>query len=379
MGKTRMLDTFIEMVKIDSETWHEQEMHRYLLDKFQSLGLTTFEDNSMATTKLGSNNLVAKLAGTLDAEPIFFSSHTDTVVPGKGIEVEERDGMLYSKGETILGADDKAGIAIMLEAIQRIQEEGIETGPLEFVLSPGEELGLVGASALDFSLLEAKRGYVLDSAGEVGRVTIASPYLFKYNVTITGKSAHAGLAPETGISCVDILTQALPKIKTGRLDAETTANIGSIHGGEVTNIVLDKLTVYGEVRSIDLSKVETLLDEMKEAFETAAVEMGGSVEIEINQYATGFRINKEQKVMQTLQTACDQLGLTVQEEVSGGGSDANAFNANGLEAVNLSIGYEEIHTVKEYVSIAEMEKAVDLVVELIKTVATVKTPELVTN
>lgn len=366
MSKARLIKTFEELVTIDSVSRNEGEIHELLKKKFLSLGLAVKEDESMATTGLGANNLIATLKGEQAKEPLMFSAHTDTVSPGTGIQVVEKEGVLYSKGETILGADDKAGIAIMLEAIQRIKEEAINTGNLEFVLSPGEEIGLIGSSALDMALIEASMGYVLDSGGAVGRVTIASPTLFMYDVSITGKAAHAGLEPEKGVSAVAILSDALKKIKIGRIDERTTANIGVIQGGEATNIVMDSLLVKGEVRAIDPAKADTLIAEMVAAFEEAAALHGGAVTIDSRKMATGFDVKDDEQVMQLLLAAGQELGVEIIREASGGGSDANVFNEKGKRVVNLSVGYEKIHTTEEFIPVEEMEKAVLLVIELAK-------------
>ncbi|MCB5952794.1 M20/M25/M40 family metallo-hydrolase [Enterococcus sp. BWT-B8] len=366
MSTSRLVRTFEELVTIDSVSGNEAKVHEFLKKKFVSFGMTVTEDESMESTGLGANNMIATLKGAVGKEPLMFSSHTDTVTPGNGIEMIEKDGVLYSKGETILGADDKAGIAIMLEAIQRIKEEGIKTGDLEFVLSPGEEIGLIGSSALNMDLIKSQIGYVLDSGGSVGRVTVASPTLYMYDAVITGKAAHAGLEPEKGVSAVAILSDALKKIKMGRIDERTTANIGVIQGGEATNIVMDSLLVKGEVRAIDPEKAEELIAEMTAAFEQAASLHGGTVEITIKKMATGFDVDNDEKVMQLLLSAGEALGYEVIRETSGGGSDANVFNEKGKRVVNLSIGYEKIHTTDEYIPVAEMEKAVLLVMELAK-------------
>lgn len=368
MARDRLVQTFIDLVQIDSVSRNEEKIHVYLHDLLSSLGMEVTEDNSKETTGLGGNNMIAKHVGVTNQKPLFFCCHTDTVTPGEGIEVVEKDGILYSKGDTILAADDKAGIAILIEAMRRINEEGIETGNFELAFLPGEEIGLVGASALDMNLVEAEYGYVLDSAFEVGRVTIASPHMFMYDVTITGKAAHAGLEPENGVSCVSILGEALKKIKIGRIDERTTANIGVIQGGEATNIVMNSMLVKGEVRAIDLRVAEELLDQVKAAFEGAAQKYGGEVAINVKKVATGFHILDEEPVMQLFAKAAENLGYVVNREIGGGGSDTNIFNLKGKPCVNFSIGYEKVHTTDELVVIDEMEKAVDLVLELLKQV-----------
>lgn len=366
MSKTRLVETFTKLVQIDSVSRNEGAIHAYLHELFSTIGLEVTEDNSKEATGLGGNNIIATYCGKTKQEPLFFSCHTDTVTPGVGIEVVEKEGVLYSKGDTILGADDKAGIAILIEAMQRIQEENIATGNIEIVLSPGEEIGLLGASALDMHLIEADYGYVLDSAFEVGRVTIASPTLFMYDVTITGKAAHAGLEPEKGVSCVSILAEALKSIPIGRLDEKTTTNIGVIQGGEATNIVMDKMLVKGEVRAIDPKRADQLVAQMQGAFEEAAEKFGGQVAINVKKMATGFHIGDEEPVMQLFIQSAEKLGYEVIREISGGGSDANIFNTGGKTCVNFSIGYDKIHTTEELVVIDEMEKAVNLVIELLQ-------------
>lgn len=366
MSQKRLVRTFEEIVMIDSVSGNEAEIHDFLKKKFLSLGLDVKEDNSKSKTGLGANNLIATLKGNHAGNSLMFSAHTDTVTPGNGIQMLEKDGILYSKGKTILGADDKAGIAIMIEAIERINEELIDTTNLEFILSPGEEIGLVGSSALDMKDVKSDFGYVLDSGGTVGKVTTASPTLFMYKVLIEGKSAHAGLEPEKGVSSVAILSTALKSVPLGRIDERTTTNIGVIKGGEATNIVMDTLILEGEVRAIDNKKADMLITEIIEAFESSALLHGGTVTIEVNKMATGFDISDDEPVMKLLDSAGKKLGYEIIRETSGGGSDANVFNEKGKCVVNLSIGYEKIHTTEEYIPIKEMEKAVLLLLELAK-------------
>lgn len=366
MSKERLVETFIELAEIDSVSGNEGEIQDYLHKLLSSIDMNVIEDNSKEATGLGGNNIIATYHGKTKQQPLFFCCHTDTVTPGTGIKVIEKEGILYSKGETILAADDKAGIAILIEAMRRIKEEEIETGSIEFIFCPGEEIGLIGASALDMGLIESDYGYVLDSAFEVGRVTIASPTLFMYDITIHGKAAHAGLEPEKGVSCISILTEALKYIPMGRLDDKTTTNIGVIQGGEATNIVMDKLLVKGEVRAIEPEVANRLISEIKTAFEEAAMKFNGSVDISVKKMATGFYIDDNEPVMQLFNKGANDLGYKVIREMSGGGSDANIFNLAGKPCINFSIGYDKIHTTDEFVIIDEMEKAVNLVISLLK-------------
>lgn len=365
MNKQRLIDTFTELVEVDSVSGKEGAFVQLLSQKLSTLGLVVIEDDSMTTTKLGSNNLIAKHKGNLDKQPIFFSCHVDTVEPGEGIKVIEKNGVLYSKGETILAADNKAGIAILLEMMETINEHKIETGPIEFVFSPGEEIGLIGAAALDMSLIDSAFGYVLDNSGAVGNGIVASPFLYMFDIEVTGKAAHAGLEPEKGISAFTIAQNALETIPFGRLDEHTTANIGKINGGAGINVVMEHLMIQGEVRSISDEKARDFLTTLEEAFNTAASQYGGTFTLSVDQKATGFHLADDSDPVKIAKTATAKIGRTFTPEISGGGSDANIFNAHGKPTLNLSIGYEEIHTVNEYIPVAEMLKTVELALAIV--------------
>ncbi|MDT1958314.1 M20/M25/M40 family metallo-hydrolase [Carnobacterium divergens] len=368
MEKKRVVETFIELVKMDSESKKEGPFQAFLKGKFERLGLEVYEDQTKEQTGLGANNLLCRLAKTKhDGTSLLFSCHVDTVSPGVGIEPIIKDNILYSKGETILAADDKAGIAVMLELIQRIKEEAIPHGGLEFILSPGEEIGLVGANAFDCTLLESEIGFVLDN-GAVGSITVASPTLMGLDVEIKGKTAHAGLEPEKGVSAIEIAGIAIAKMKLGRLDEETTANIGTINGGVASNIVADEVKITAEARSISHEACVTQVEAMVAAFEDTAAAMGGSVTITQDTKSTGYRLTPEHTTVKLVAKALQKIGCQVNYDVSGGGSDANVFNSKGKEVANLSIGYEKIHTLDEYLPIDELEKAVELAVQLVKEV-----------
>ena len=358
MNRERMVSLFKEMVAISSVSGNEGPIQNFLIDQFQTLGLDVYQDNSQIATQLGANNIVAKWRGNVEGTPIFFSCHVDTVSPGEGIEVVEREEILYSKEETILAADNKAGIAIMLEMMHLIKENNIATPNIEFVLSTGEEIGLIGAEELDMSLIDAEIGYVLDNAGPVGSAIVASPSLYMFEIEIIGKAAHAGLEPENGISTLEVATKALNQLTFGRIDHETTSNIGVISGGVSSNIVMEKLLLKGEVRSISQEKADKLVKNIQDVFETTSQSLGAICHINVEKKATGFRLEDNAEVLQLARLGMKDIGITLQYEVSGGGSDANVFNAKGKSVTNLSIGYEKIHTVDEYIPIPEMEKSV---------------------
>lgn len=207
VNEKRLLEEFLELVQIDSETKHEAEICKVLKQKFSDLGVTVTEDDTTAVTGHGAGNLICTLNGTKQADTIYFTSHMDTVVPGNGVKPTVENGYVKTDGTTILGADDKAGLAAMLEAIKVLKEENIEHGTIEFIITVGEESGLIGAKALDRSLITAKYGFALDSDGKVGNIIVAAPTQAKVKASIYGKTAHAGVEPEKGISAITIASK----------------------------------------------------------------------------------------------------------------------------------------------------------------------------
>lgn len=364
----RTIEEFIELVKIDSETKHEKEVSQVLKTKFTELGLTVVEDDSQAKTGHAAGNLVCNLSATKGYEgnkTLFFTAHMDTVVPGQSIKPSIKDGFIVSDGTTILGADDKAGIAVIFEVIRQIKEQKIPHGPLQFVITVGEESGLLGAKHIDKELLQADFGYALDSDGEVGNIVTSAPYQAKFKVVIKGKSAHAGVAPEKGISAINIAAKAISKMKLGRIDSETTANIGSFSGGQQTNIVCDHVDIFAEARSLEESKLNAIIEHIEKTFESTAESFGGEAVVKTEIMYPGFKYDASDEVVRIAKQASDALNLNGKLLNSGGGSDANIFNSYGIPTVNLSVGYENIHTSKERIHINNLEKLSRLVLSII--------------
>ncbi|HSP23370.1 MAG TPA: M20/M25/M40 family metallo-hydrolase [Planococcus sp. (in: firmicutes)] len=367
MKKDRLLNEFLELVQIDSETKDEGEIAVVLKRKLEAIGFHVAEDNSSFHNGHGANNLIATLRGAAqDVPAIYFTAHMDTVVPGRGIKPVVSDGYVQSDGTTILGADDKAGIAALLEMIRSIQEDEIEHGDIQLVITAGEESGLVGAKELDSSLLFAKYGYAVDSDGKVGGIVTSAPYQAKLWTTIHGKTAHAGVAPEKGISAITIAAKAIAKMKLGRIDPETTANIGRFEGGKATNIVCDEVHILSEARSIKEDKLAAQTAHMESVFEEVAKSMGGSAETEVKLMYPGFHFTETEPVVEIAKKAAANIGRPSPVLTSGGGSDANIFNGFGIPTVNLCVGYEEIHTKNERIPVEELEKLAELLVEIVK-------------
>ncbi|RSD27360.1 tripeptidase T [Mesobacillus subterraneus] len=370
INNERLLNEFLELVQIDSETKYETEIARVLKQKFEDLGVEVIEDDTTAQTGHGAGNLICTLNGTKEGvDTIYFTSHMDTVVPARGVKPSIKDGYVVTDGTTILGADDKTGLAVMLETIRVLKEQSIPHGTIQFIITVGEESGLVGAKALDPSLVKAKYGYALDSDGKVGNIVVAAPTQAKVAAVIHGKTAHAGVAPEKGVSAITIAAKAVARMPLGRIDEETTANIGRFQGGTQTNIVCDRVEILAEARSLIPEKMEAQVAKMKEAFESAAAEMGGKAEVEIQVMYPGFKFGDGDLVVELAKKAAAKIGRGSELLHSGGGSDANVIAGFGVPTVNLAVGYEEIHTTNERMPIEELEKLAEMVIALIEEVS----------
>lgn len=365
----RLVHEFLELVQIDSETRNERLIADVLANKFKLHGLEVAEDDSASRSGHGAGNLIALLPATegVNAPKLFFTCHMDTVVPGRGIKpVIGEDGWIRSSGDTILGADDKAGVAALLELIRVLREQEIPHGQIQFVITAGEESGLMGARAMDASLLDADLGYAVDSNGEVGEIAVSAPTQAKITMEVHGKAAHAGVNPEDGISAIQVAGKAISRMKLGRIDKDTTANIGSFSGNGATNVVIDYAKLEAEARSVVQEKVDAQIASMKEALESACAEFGARPVFESRIVYPAFSHTDDSEVVRLAQKAAAQLGLSGRTFQSGGGSDANVFNGFGVPTVNLSVGYEDIHTTSEKIKVEDLGKLAGFIVEIVR-------------
>lgn len=367
--KERLIAEFMELVRIDSETKHEGPVSVALRQRFEALGLEVTEDDVGPKIGHGAGNLYAWLpasAGQEHVRPILFTSHMDTVSPGKGIQPRlDDDGYIRSDGTTILGADDKAGLTAMFEAIRVLKEQALPHGPIQFVITVGEESGLLGSRFMDGSRLKGKLGYALDSNGAIGDIAVAAPTNARMYITIRGKAAHAGVNPEDGISAIQVASKAVSRMKLGRIDRETTANIGRFEGGGEVNIVSDYIKIYAEARSRVQEKMDRQVESMREAVESAAAEHGATVEFVNEVIYPAYQFSDGDEVVEIAKSAIGAVGLTPRLFESGGGSDANMFNGNGVPTVNLAVGYEDIHTTSERIKADDIVKVTELVVAIV--------------
>lgn len=367
INQERLVRQFMTLVKIDSETKEEEEIALYLKETFTSLGLQVKEDNAKEITKHGANNLICSLpANTEGVDAILFTAHMDTVVPGKNIQPSIKDGYIISDGTTILGADDKAGIAVLIETIHVLKEQSIKHGEIQFVITVGEESGLVGAKALDRSLLTANYGFALDSDGPVGDIVVEAPYQAKLLTVVNGLAAHAGINPEKGISAIKVASKAIAKMKLGRIDEDTTANIGSFRGGRQTNIVCDYVEILAEARSLHKTKLNDVVQSMKNVYEETAASNGTTAEVNVKYMYDGYAFHASDSFVKIAMEAAEESGLVPALKKSNGGSDANIFNSLGIPTVNLAVGYEHIHTTKEKIKIEELYRLTTFVLTIIQ-------------
>lgn len=366
VNQDRLVKSFIKYVKIGSPSRKEKEFADFIEEELKELGLDVYRDNSSKDTGSNTGNIIAKLKGIKDSSPLLFSCHLDTVTPAIGIKPTIREGVIYSDGTTILGADNKAGIVALIEALRVIVESNIDHGPIELAFSTCEEVGLLGAKNLEYDRIESKRAFVLDSGGTPGEVIIEGPGQDNIIAKIIGKPAHAGVAPEEGISAIKIAAQAINNMKLFRIDEETTANIGIIQGGEATNIITPEVSIKGEARSLNEEKLNLQSKHMEKVIQDAAKENGGKAEVKVAREYHAYNIDKRDEIVELVKKASTNLNLDFQAKGSGGGSDTNIFNQKGIRAVNLAVGERKPHTLEEHIHIEDLEKAARLVLEIVK-------------
>lgn len=359
INQQRLVDHFCELVRIDSESRNEKQIAETLAEQLGALG---FNVHKLAVPKEVSNgfNIYARLDGQLD-DSIVLSCHMDTVTPGIGIEPIIEDGIIRSKGNTILGGDDKSGIAAIIEAVRCIKTSNAAHKTIEIAFTVYEEGGLFGSKNFDMSYIKSNHAIVLDTGGPVGTIVNSAPGQQKIVATIKGRPAHAGLAPEEGISAIGVAADAINQMKLLRIDEETTANIGIIEGGQATNIVMPELRIVAEARSLNDDKLATQVAHMIDTFQSAANKHGAEVDIQSTRAYNAFVIADDHPHIQKIKAAFEKNGITPKTKRTGGGSDANNFNEKGLVTVNISTGMAKVHTTEEYIAVADMVKATEFI------------------
>jgi len=370
INRERLAEQFKTLCEISSPSKEEKPVAEYLKKVFKDLGAEfSFEDDSAGKTGSNSGNLIFRFKGNKNNVPIFFACHMDTVKPGHGVAVDRHGDIFTSRGDTILGGDDKSGIAPLIEMIRLFKENNASHRTLELVFTTCEEIGLRGAKALDYNQLQAQSGYALDSTG-IDKVIIGAPAANRIRIDVHGTAAHAGINPEAGVNAFVVAAGAITRLKLGRIDEESTANIGIMKGGVATNIVPKLVTLKGEIRSHSMDKLRHYTDEIKTVFLDTIAGWPVSdvpnykpptVDLKVESEYPAMRLAETDTVVDTVKQAGLALGRELSFIIAGGGSDANIYNGYGLPTTIIATGMTDVHTTDESLDLNNMVKLTELV------------------
>lgn len=379
INKKRLLETFFELVEIKSSSGNEKQVEDYVSNALSKLGLKITTDN--AGEKIGSNagNIVALLKSNMETgttrlprskilpnniQPLFFGAHLDTVCADGYIKPEIRNNKIVNKNKKcILGADNKVAIAAIIEAVRTVKEHKLKTGDIYLLFTISEEVGLLGSRNLNMKPIKAKYGFLFDGEGNIGTIFNQAPFHNAIEITITGKAAHAGISPEKGISAIQVASQAISKMKLGRIEADTTFNIGIIEGGTAINIIPEKVEIKAEARSLEEDKLNRLTDQIRNVFNHVARKHRAKCKFKVRREYDGFKITENELPVLIAKNVLKKLGIKPRIVSTVGGSDVNILNSRGKMAINLSSGMENVHSNKEYIKITELEKLSNLILE----------------
>jgi tripeptide aminopeptidase len=360
-----VVELFTDLAAIPSPPGEERAVADCVAAYLRDLGLPVEEDDAGAQIGSSSGNLYCRLEPTAEGMPLFFCAHLDTVPPEGPIDPVFEDGVIRNAAGTILGADNKAAVAAMLEGVRRLREEGRPHAGLELVFTLKEEVGLLGAGAFDHTRLAAEVGYVFDQAAPIGEVVLGAPYARVLEVRFHGRAAHSGMYPEEGRSAIAAAGRAIADLRLGRIDEETTANVGLISGGTARNIVPEWCTFHAEARSHDERKLTDLVQEMLDSITFAAGVEECEVETELRTGYRGYRFRPDDGPVRLARTALERSGYRTEFALSGGGADANVFNERGLHCVNLANGMQNIHTPDEQIAVDDLHGMVEVMLALV--------------
>ncbi|RDY26916.1 M20/M25/M40 family metallo-hydrolase [Romboutsia weinsteinii] len=354
ISKERLQDTFINIVKVDSPPKHEIEMANWLVKYLEARGIESKIDNVDSKFDGNSGNVIAYIKGSLDIEPICFQAHMDQVVPCIGVKPVVEGNIIKTDGTTTLGADDKAGIAAILEALEHIKEENIPHRDIYLMFTVCEEVGMYGCKHFDTNDLPIKNIVILDAEGKPGTIAYKAPSKEHVEITFNGRKAHAGIEPEKGINAVVAASHAISNMHVGRLDSETTSNIGGINGGGPTNIVTDEVTFNAEIRSHSMEKLQNEINHMKRCCDEAASKFNTTYEINHNNSYPSFELSKESYIYRLSEKCIKNAGIEPNPMVIGGGSDANILAQKGYDCAIIILGMYKPHALEEYLNIDEL-------------------------
>lgn len=366
VNELRIKEEFCNLVSIDSVSFGEKAMAEVLKNKLLQMGFEVTEDQAGDIYQGNCGNLYASLKGELPGAPILLSAHMDTVSPGINKKaIVHEDGLITSDGTTVLGADDLSGIVSILEAIRTIKELKLPHRSVEILFPIAEEVYIRGSEVFDYSQIKAKEAYVLDLDGPVGTAALKAPTLVSFTIKIVGKASHAGFAPELGINAISVAAQAITQIQQGRVDEETTINIGLIEGGKARNIVSDECILKGEVRSLDHKKALFEAEQIKKLIEAVTLTNHAEYEFEIDFGCLAYEVKKDDSVLKRFERVCSKLGYNTNYISTFGGSDNNNFHRHGITGLVISCGMNQVHSCKEYTHIDELVRCSNIVLELL--------------
>lgn len=370
VDRQRLVDTFLRYGAINSPFRQEKDLADILEQELRDVGFDVVRDRAGEQVNGSTGNVIATKKGSLpNAVPILLSAHMDTVASTEGWGYVMEDDTIRSNGKMILGADDKAGIAAIMEALRVLHEEAIPHGDIQVVFTIGEEVGLLGAKHLDYGLIKARCAFIYDMGKPVGCVVVAAPSHDNIIARIHGRAAHAGARPEDGINAIVVASNAIANMRLGRIDKETTANIGVISGGTARNVVPEFCEVKGEARSRNDEKLDAQIQHMIEAFHQAAADMGAEIEIEVNRSYHSYRLSEDDEVVRIGVAAARRVGIEPELHETGGGSDASIFNHRGLPATVIGVGYDKAHCTDEYITISDFVKSAEMALAIIQVAA----------
>lgn len=361
----RLIDLFKQLCLVNSPALNEAEIVKLVVPMLQRLGMRITQDD--AGQKLGgnANNVLAVLPGNGGLQrPFFFSAHFDTVEPTEGLVIVEANGVISTDGTTILGSDDKAGLAALIEMVSCLVENSLPHGQISLLLSVAEEIGLKGAALFDCSQVEADFGYVLDTSAPVGKIVVSAPSHDVFTMTITGKAAHAGMQPEQGISAIQAAAKGIASMRLGRIDELTTANVGVISGGNATNVVCEQVVIKAESRSRDAQRLAEQTQHMIDCMQLAVDEMGATLSVKLDHEYTAYNLDPEHPLVVVARHAMKQMGIEPVLFHTGGGADANIYNSKGLPCTVLSCAMHNVHTHQECCHIDQLVASAELVLRI---------------
>ncbi len=371
LNKERLINEFIELVSVPCPSKDEKQEAKLIMKKLRELGIEPEMDNVHEKTGGTCGNVWAYIKGNVpDAPVLFFEAHMDSVAPTTGTKVIRKDGVLYSDGTTTLGGDDKVGVASMLEVVRALQEDGVPHGDIQLCFTVSEEIGCLGVVNMDKTWIKADFGYCLDIGGDIGEITYAAPKLYDIFVTVTGKAAHAGIAPEDGVNAIMLAADALAKLPAyGRIDAETTFNVGVFNAGVGTNVVCPEAKFVIDMRSLNVEKLEKLKDETIQHITEVITAQGGKVEFDVHEGCPAVAVPQDHDCIKLAERAAQNLGRIPELKTTGGCSDGNYLCGYGLPCALLATGMSNVHTTEEYLKEDDLFGTAKWMYEIIKLAA----------